>query len=624
MITRIALTLFLLFLFRTNGISEDNFEPIPLSLKSAYHFDLGKLFFKDDEIEKSERLAYYNSLSNLEHLKGKVTNSANNLLTAFSNYDEALLQYMKHYTYFYLRSAVNTSDKTSAQQASQLSEEFSRRTSFLQTELLQLDKTRLQDFLQQSPALKAYSFAIDSFLRNRSHTFSLEGEELESSLHPLSSEWQFELYQQILSRTNFEDLTIDGEKLNVYRNRASIAVNPNRAIREQGFKKLYEGYFRGRDLHAFALIKLVQAGNHTAQLRHFEDLPDQIYFNSYWTKREVQSLLNRIADAASVYKNYQQLKANKVRKGEHLTNVNSWDMGAGSVSAPRFTIQETTEIIKQALLPLGSEYARELAMLLEPKNGRLDIVSGLNRKGGGFSKGFPNVPTVFYSSGFNGYYNDVRVLMHESTHAIHRQLMKNNQVLPMYAEGPHYLFESFAIFNELLLSDYLYAHEKNSALRDFYLEQFLDGKGMALFFTAQDAMLEGKIYEGVESDTIQGADDLDALTLKISNQFSIWSAINNELRMRWITNSLFYEDPLYNINYVYGSLLALKYYDLFLKDEKDFVPNYIALMRNGFDAEPSALLKRFLNIDLNDPDMLRSAIALLSGKVQQLHNELGS
>lgn len=215
----------------------------------------------------------------------------------------------------------------------------------------------------------------------------------------------------------------------------------------------------------------------------------------------------------------------------------------------------------------------------------------------------------------------MRVLMHESTHAVHRQLMNNHAVRALYADGPHYLFESFAILNELLLADYLLQREADRSRRQYYLEQFLDGKGMALFFIAQDAALEQSIYEEVENGRIENSDDLDALTKQINSRFDIWTSRHAQLKMRWITNRLFYEDPLYDINYVYGSLLALKYYEMLLQTPASFVKNYISLLGNGFNAAPELLLSKFLNIDLHDPGLITGAVRIIENKVRLLEQE---
>jgi oligoendopeptidase F len=79
-----------------------------------------------------------------------------------------------------------------------------------------------------------------------------------------------------------------------------------------------------------------------------------------------------------------------------------------------------------------------------------------------------------------------------------------------------------------------------------------------------------------------------------------------------------YEDPFYDVNYVYGGLLALKYYQLYTANREQFVPRYTALLKNGFDAPPAVLLKKFLNIDLSSPALVQDDIDLLNRRLDQL------
>jgi oligoendopeptidase F len=79
-----------------------------------------------------------------------------------------------------------------------------------------------------------------------------------------------------------------------------------------------------------------------------------------------------------------------------------------------------------------------------------------------------------------------------------------------------------------------------------------------------------------------------------------------------------FEDPFYDINYVYGALLALNFYELYRRDPKQFAPRYLALMRNGFDAPPAVLLKRYLDLDLTDPRLIANALSVLEEKVNLL------
>ena len=585
--------------------------------------DLERHLFPSAEAEKGELSRYYQTLSELEALRGTVGASAHGLLRTLRLSDRATSQFMRHYTYLYLRHAVDTTDETSERESSQLDAEFGKRTAFLRQEWAQIDDQVLEQLAKQLPALEAYRFAIESARRHRPYMLPVDEEEALSITWPLACEWQYGLYRKLVGRTRFQRvITPDGE-LDPYRQRTAIGGNLDRSVREAGFKKLYEGYADHRDLYAFALIALVRARNRLAQQHRFEDTPDQVYFASYWSKTQVTALLHEIAELAGVYLRYQRLRADYARSQLGYPEICIWDV-ASSLSGqdvPRFTLEQARTIIQEALAPFGSEFGRELGLLLDPAQGRMDIMPTCNRLPGGFSKGFPGMPSFLFSGGFEGYYNDVRVLTHEATHAVHRQLMTNAHVLPAYAEGPHFLFESFSILSELLLADYCYQHQTDALARRYFLEQFFDGKGMAMFFIAQDAALEQAIYEGVEEGGIGSADDLDAVTKQISARYSIWPDRHDELKMRWITNSLFYADPIYNINYVYGAVLALKYYELLHRDPQKFAPRYIALLKNGFDAPPDLLIKRFLDLEPDYPVLAQDAARLLDAKVGLLAME---
>jgi oligoendopeptidase F len=62
----------------------------------------------------------------------------------------------------------------------------------------------------------------------------------------------------------------------------------------------------------------------------------------------------------------------------------------------------------------------------------------------------------------------------------------------------------------------------------------------------------------------------------------------------------------------------LKYYQLYTADREHFVPRYIALLKNGFDAPPAVLLQQHLNINLFDDSLLKDALVLLNHRLDQL------
>jgi oligoendopeptidase F len=599
---RVTASLLLLTVLSISSFAQDSFVAIPPEQAANYHLNFAKTFFASAELEELDRKNLYATLESLEQLKGTVTASALNLKRALELNDLLLVQFNRHYSYLYLRNATNTTDEASLAEASALDSEIAKRTAFLRQELMSLTPRSLA-MMGKLPGLKPYLFSIEQARRYRLYTLSLKEEELLNATAS-NNDWPYELYEKLRARTAFKP----------------IPAGADAHTREEIFKRNYAALAAERELYAFTLTRLAAARTRTAELRHFADAASETYFRSYWTRAEVDALISQVADQADVYKRYQQLRAEHARKLLGLSEANVWDSSVRppQMRAPRFNITKASQIIKDALAPLGREYGDELAALLDPQNGRMDIVPGAHRKRGGFSKGFIGTDSVFFTGGFTGSYNDLRILAHESTHAVHRQLMSRGQVRAAYAEGPHYLFEAFAIFNEFLLPDYLYEHESDPSLKTFYLEQFLEGKGTVMFVVAPEVELEHAVYDGVKKQTIGTADDLDALTKKIYSRYSIWPDKHDELKMQWMNVGLMYEDPFYDVNYVYGALLALKFYDLYSRDRAKFVPRYIALMQHGFDQTPEVQLKRFLDIDLRDPKLVASAVQLVQSKIKLL------
>ncbi|HEX7114146.1 MAG TPA: M3 family metallopeptidase [Steroidobacter sp.] len=595
-------------------------EAIPSSARSLYHVDLARHFFESPQKEESERAQFRAKLALLESFKEKVAASPSALLAALSAYEDVKTSYIRHESYLYLRAAIDVEDRASSSANAALGAEYAARTAFLRHELAAIDAKTLEQFIERTPGLAKYRFAVEDARRSRDHMLPLAQEELLQSQAPWTVDWQYLLYRTLLARTKFGVVDTAAGPLDVQRDRRAIARHPDAAVRESGFRRRMAAYDSQRDLYAFALSKLVQARNERALLHGFSDDAEARYFESYWTRADVDRLLAAVQRHAASYKRYQRVRADKACALRGLKQANVWDVDGAlsTLEEPFITIDEASAKIRAALAPLGETFGRAMASLLDPKNGRLDIAPGERRAPGGFSLGYVGVDSVFYMEGYRGAYNDMRILTHEATHAVHRQLMTESGVSALYADGPKYLFESFAILSELLLADHLAEQASSAPEREYYLEQFLEGKGTIAFVAAPEAELEQAIYEAERKGEHLSADSIDALTLEVYSRYSIWPQINRELKSKWMTTVLMYQDPFYNINYVWGGILALVYYDIYRSDPASFAQRYQELLRNGFDAPPEELLHEFLGIDLRDPDALVArAMRVLNEKIEE-------
>ncbi|HKS29815.1 MAG TPA: response regulator [Pyrinomonadaceae bacterium] len=105
---------------------------------------------------------------------------------------------------------------------------------------------------------------------------------------------------------------------------------------------------------------------------------------------------------------------------------------------------------------------------------------------------------------------------------------------------------------------------------------------------------------------------------KTGARFSVWFGPKSERQMEWANVITYYVWPLYRINYLYANLLALKYFDLYTRDRNRFVPAYLALLGNGYDAPPEVLLKKFVGTGTRDPKLVEDALDVINKKVTEL------
>jgi oligoendopeptidase F len=280
----------------------------------------------------------------------------------------------------------------------------------------------------------------------------------------------------------------------------------------------------------------------------------------------------------------------------------------------RFTIQEATSILKNALSVLGNDYKNELTALLDPANGRIDLHGDSNRIPiRGAASVYPVWPSIFYAYNYEGYLIDLTLLGHEAGHAVQAALMYKNKTPLMYANGPAYFTESFGKFNEMLLFDYLSTSEKNIDKKKVYASQ-LKERIEVLFGSTEEAYVEYMLISGITNGSIKTTDDLDSLTQQAGA--AIFPELYKEEPERkglWMVLETNFRDPLHNVDDMIAAALAIKYYQLYKINRQTFLPKYLQLLKEGYHDSPANLLKK-LSIDIQQDDFINSVVNMAVGE----------
>jgi len=308
----------------------------------------------------------------------------------------------------------------------------------------------------------------------------------------------------------------------------------------------------------------------------------------------------------------------EVRKALGVKHAEIWDMDVsiGKNPQPRYTADQAVELTKKSLAVLGPHYSERLGELLDPANGRLDIVGGPKRGQGAFTEGFYG----FFMDNYQGYLTNVSTIAHEAGHAIHYRIVVDKRKHIIFADGPSYMTESFAMFNELLLRDYILKHTKDPAVKK-YVEQDLLNETMYLWELARRAKFEMVSYDRVAEGTLHDEKGFDAACEDTGRLYDVWFPRYPELKVHWIRKHHYWSVPTYYVNYVLAQVLCLTYYQEYLKDPVGFPKRYVAMIENGFDRPASQLLKDYLGIDLNDPKLLNGTMAMIRAQFNEVKGE---
>ncbi len=536
---------------------------------------------------------------------------------------EALLaQLQRHDAYLLLRASRDIDDAADADAVNRADDAMARLITSVGAGLRGLGAAAFAKDTAANPALQPYAYLMAQAQRELPHELPAGEQHILDEVADPAGLNLWTLYQQTVRSTPFATIGTPSGALDARKDRAILAENPDRAVRQAAWAGRWDGFASRTDIYATVLFGVVRLNDRVAQLRHFPDAPSAVYFKRNLDRPRVTEALNAIAGHAELNKSYQRLRAQHVAAMTGIAEVRSWDLQlpAPGFTTPRMTLDETRAAALAALEPLGADYVEQFRQLLDPNNRRMDVATERGKRtNGGFSVEAPGVASgLFVESYERGFLNESRVIVHEGGHAIHAQLMNESGVSPFYTRGPNWMFEAFATLNEFLLYDHLYRSSAGLEPKAYYLQALIDDIDFSLFGSAEEGTLEQSIYDGVIAGRIKNAADLDALTLSIWKQYEIWPSLEPQLAHGWAAKSLMFQDPLYLVNYLYAGLLATVMLDMIEHDPASFRVRYARLLAKGFYAPPEELLRTFFGRDRSQHELVEDAMRILEKRIGTL------
>jgi oligoendopeptidase F len=483
------------------------------AIDEKYTWNLADLFPSTAAFEAS-KADVAARIPKLDRFKGHLGDSPAALLKALDAIMAVRQQFgvLSAYTHMLQDQDTRESKSLQLRQAvDQMGVELGAATSFLRPELLVLGPEKVAACVKAEPRLRPYSPFLDDILRWKPHTLSPDEERLLAQAGRLT-DTGYDVHSIFTnSELPYPEVTLStGETVRLdAAGYAKYRALPNRDDRLKVFRAFWGEYGKFRRTLGTSLYAQVQAHIFAREARHFGSSLESATFRDNIPTDVYHRLIADVRANLPTLHRYLRLR----QKMLGLPELQYHDVYAPLVAGVdlRFTPEEAMALTLEAFAPLGREYVAGLERGYRQR--WVDWQPSTGKRSGAYSQGTYGVHP-YQLLNFNGQYDDVSTLAHESGHSMHTLLSCEHQpyVTHDYAT---FVAEVASTLNENLLLHYMLGRTKDDATRLSLLGNYLDSLRGTLFRQTQFAEFELAIHEKAEHGETLTSDNLTELYLNL-------------------------------------------------------------------------------------------------------------
>lgn len=555
-------------------------------VEKKYQWNLADIFETtekfNDEFEYLQK-----NINTLEKYKGKLGDSKV-LLEAFNLESELSERLERVYVYAHLMRDQDTTDSVNNARATKtdiLLTKFSTITSYILPELTSESDEYLEGLTQDENFAK-YKVTLKEILRTKKHILSEKEERILSKAGAFTGDFEETFIMFDNADIKFKSyLDQDKNRVKLSHGLYSLALqSSSQNDRKKAFNSMFNAY---KDM--INTIATNYAGNvkkdwFYADVRGFKSSMEKATFYENVSPKVYKALVKNVSDNFDVMHDYVAYR----KKALGLDVLNMYDMYVPIVEGAdiKLTYEESVNLVKEALKPLGKEYADILNTAFS--SGWIDVVENKGKKSGAYSWGAYGVhPYVLLN--YQQTTHDVFTIAHELGHAIHSYYSSSNQP---YENAGYVIFvaEIASTVNEVLLIKHLLNTTTDKKIRKYLLSYYMDMFRTTVFRQTMFAEFELKAHEMVEKDIPINAENLSKEYYKLNKRYYGKAVKHNSLiKYEWARIPHFYT-AFYVYKYATGLISAVNIASRILEDEKN-VEGYKNFLKAGCSMPPLDILK---------------------------------
>lgn len=550
--------------------------------------------------------------------KGRLIDNATTLIEAIKARETYQQQLTKVATYASLRISADGSDPANQRDAAKVSSalaEISAKLSFFQSELLELTKEKVAQFIQDEPQLKLYEKTLQDTIEDKAYMLAPEIEETLATLSEVHG-----APHKIYQRAKTSDMQFEGIKDNegielpmseaLYEDRYEFSADQTtRRNAYQSFSKTLDQY-----KNTFASVYATEVSKQVtmSKLRNYPSVTDMLLAPQQVTQEMYHNQLDVIQkELAPHMQRYAKLKKEKLGLDElHYSDLKA---PLDPTFNPHTTYQEATETILKALEVMGPEYSE--IMKKSVNEGWIDRADNIGKANGAFCSspyGVHPYILVTWTDTMRGAF----VLAHEMGHAGHFYLAGKNQPL-LNTRPSTYFVEAPSTLNELLLAEHLMQQTDDVRMKRWVITQLLGTYHHNFITHLLEGEMQRRVYQLAEDGVPLTADVLSEQKLETIKSF--WGdsvSYDDSVGLTWMRQQHYYMG-LYPYTYSAGLTVSTAVAQTIKEEGKPAVDRWLNVLKAGGTMKPLDLIK-LAGVDMSTQDPIKVAVDYVGSLIDEL------
>lgn len=576
-------------------------------------WDLSGIFATEADFDAAAAVFPKTIADFVAEYKGQLK-SAEDVVAALHKYEEvvAAMNHLAQYRSLPTQADITDSEAVSAFRSiySMISQE-SAKLSFFDSEVLTLSEDEIKRVAELEPAFKAW---VRKTIKSKKAALAPEVEEALQLLNPVLGSFS-DIYEQARGNDpDFGTFEVDGKEYPLsfvlYEDFYMYSTDPK--IRRASYDKFNEVLGQYKNTIATAYYNQIVKEKTIATMRGYDSVIDYLLESQEVTREMYDRQIDVIMDKfAPVMRKY--ITHLKEENGLEKLTYADLKIDVDPDFKQDVTIEQTKELVKGALSPLGQEY---IDLMMRSYDERwVDFARNVGKRSGAFcSTTYKKHPYIMMS--FSGLLSDAYTLFHELGHAGQGVLSHQNNSYTG-SRPSLYLIEAPSTFNELMLTDYLKNQTDDARTERSVLSMMISKTYFHNFVThLLEAAYQREVYRLIDAGKSFDANTLSTIKREVLETF--WGdavEIEPGAELTWMRQPHYYMG-LYPYTYSAGLTIATQAF-LKIKSGETSMDNWLDFLRMGGEEAPLEATK-VANVDVDTDQALLDTIQYLDESVDRI------